>query len=621
MTAAGDRGEPHLRDDGTLFAPRFDDVYFQADGLAEARHVFLEGNALAERFARGGDVAIGETGFGTGLGFLATWDLFRRVAPGDARLCFTSIEGFPLPPRTARAALSRFPELTPLVDTLLDGWDADARGLVRRAFDGGRVVLCNLFGDVSRMLDAHRFRVDAWFLDGFAPARNPAMWSEPVLRAVAARTRRGGTLATFTVAGAVRRALAGAGFEVATRTGFGPKREMLTGRMVGTPPDPTAPWLRLPDLRRPRRVTVVGAGLAGAGAARALAERGVDVTVVDTEGVAAGASGHGLAVLQPRLGPEPDARLVAHAFRWTRDLLGRAAPDLVVPCGVLQPAVDATSAATLRARLDAGGHAGAEATWIDGTECDIRSGVRLGALGGAWLPGAAVVRAAALCARLLEHPRIEVRRADASDVDGSRVLAHALGARAALDFLPMQASRGQLTLLEGAADSAPRCVVSHGGTVTPAVDGVRAVGATYGIGDEDASVRDADDAVNLARFRTAFPALEPALCAPRRGSWAGVRATTSDRLPYVGPLPDADAFDRAYASAWRGGRSRGLPEPEFAPDLLVSLAHGSRGVATGPFCGELLAAMVCAEPLPLEDDLLRRVLPVRALVRRAQRGR
>ncbi|MDA1221803.1 MAG: FAD-dependent oxidoreductase, partial [Planctomycetota bacterium] len=236
----------------------------------------------------------------------------------------------------------------------------------------------------------------------------------------------------------------------------------------------------------------------------------------------------------------------------------------------------------------------------------------------------AVVRPIALCRALLSHPRIALRREALSELDGRPVvLAHALAAESLCGELPLRAARGQLTHITASdASDAPRVVLCHQGYLTPAVDGIRAAGATYAF-DERCDAHDpADDERNLVRHRITFPACGNALAQPIAGADTGVRALTPDRLPYVGPLPDGNACRDAYGALWRGGRSdTGAAPPQiFSPGVFVSLGHGSRGVATGPFAGELLAALWCGEPLPLPPDLVARILPIRALKRAATRG-
>lgn len=206
-------------EDGVPVSRRFDDPYYaRSDGLAESRHVFLDGNELAERFRGAGAFHIAELGFGTGLNFLAAVTLWRNVAPEGAVLTFSTFERFAMRKDEQARALAVWPELDGLVAEMLGGQLAG-------------VDLNVIQGDVRETLPAWCDAADAWFLDGFAPARNPEMWGEALLAEIGARTRPGGTFATYTAAGHVRRSLQAAGFEVRKVPGFGSKRDMLVGRL------------------------------------------------------------------------------------------------------------------------------------------------------------------------------------------------------------------------------------------------------------------------------------------------------------------------------------------------------------------------------------------------------
>ncbi|MFP4263354.1 MAG: tRNA (5-methylaminomethyl-2-thiouridine)(34)-methyltransferase MnmD, partial [Halomonas sp.] len=286
MTAAPD-GLPPLaaletarldwRDDaGGEAAPHsaaFDDVYFSRhDGRAETEHVFLMGNRLPERFAawqEGRPFVIGETGFGTGLNLLCAWACFDAHAPAGARLHLVSTEKFPLAPEALARALSAWPDLAERARALLDQWPHPVAGIHRLWLDD-RVTLDLHLGDAAERLALLEGRVDAWFLDGFAPAKNPEMWRPELFTALAARSRPGATFATFTCAGVVKRGLEGAGFAWRKAPGFGRKREMLVGEIAAPPADARrrdTPWFTPPAPRPPRRVAVIGAGIAGASAA------------------------------------------------------------------------------------------------------------------------------------------------------------------------------------------------------------------------------------------------------------------------------------------------------------------------------------------------------------------
>lgn len=187
--------------------------------------MFLHGNDLPGRFAPGFHVA--ELGFGTGLNFLATLDLWVRSGQ-QGWLLYTAFEAYPMSPGDMARALSPFPDLFAL--------GAFAREAVERGdldFEIGPVRARIVHGDARATLPLWDGKADAWYLDGFAPSKNPEMWEEGLLREVAAHTRPGGTLATFTAAGPVRRALERAGFRTERIKGFGRKRHMTIGRRVG----------------------------------------------------------------------------------------------------------------------------------------------------------------------------------------------------------------------------------------------------------------------------------------------------------------------------------------------------------------------------------------------------
>lgn len=220
----GQHAEIGWNPDGVPVSRRFDDPYFSLEnGLAETRHVFLDGNDLPARFAPGFHIA--ELGFGTGLNFLTAWAAWRQAGIAGP-LRFTSFEAFPMTGADMGLALSAFPELAPLSDELIAAWTPGARNL---RLDGADLTVIQ--GDARQSLPEWQDKADAWFLDGFAPAKNPEMWTDALMAEVARHTAPGGTCATYTAAGFVRRALAQAGFTVERRPGFGRKRHMTAGRM------------------------------------------------------------------------------------------------------------------------------------------------------------------------------------------------------------------------------------------------------------------------------------------------------------------------------------------------------------------------------------------------------
>ena len=399
--------------DGLPFSLRFGDVYFSADsGLDETCHVFLEGNRLAQRFAAlaaGESFTVGETGFGTGLNFLCAWRLFERTTPQGASLDFFSIEKFPLDDEELRAALALWPELKPFADVLLARWRRRVPGWNRWSF--GRVRLTLAIGNVAEALPQLQDDVvDAWFLDGFSPAKNPEMWGEEVLADIARASRPGATLSTYTSAGWVRRGLQQAGFAMERAPGFGRKREMLRGALPGRPSE---------RRRAPRSAVVIGGGLAGCAAAHALAQRGIAVTLVErAPKLASAASGNPLGALHARFGAgdNPVHRLVQAAYGHALALLDEALPAdgmLHAECGLLQLAFSPSEQKRI-AKL-------AEREWpahllrpVDAAEATRLTGIEM-AYGGLWFPAGGWAVPSALCARLANDERIALRLGHAAE--------------------------------------------------------------------------------------------------------------------------------------------------------------------------------------------------------------
>lgn len=218
------------------YSEKFDDFYYsKADGRAESRHVFLTGNGLPDRFVTASLFTIGELGFGTGLNFLETWEAWDAAAPEGAELVFHSFEFNLLEPGVMARALSAWPDLAERANKLVSAWPEHPQSDVGLVFsERAKTVRLHVHhGRALEVIPDLRFQADAWYLDGFAPSRNPEMWSAELLALVAQKTATGGTFATYSAAGWVRRNLQAAGFEVEKRPGHANKRDMSVGRLIG----------------------------------------------------------------------------------------------------------------------------------------------------------------------------------------------------------------------------------------------------------------------------------------------------------------------------------------------------------------------------------------------------
>lgn len=305
---------------GTPVSEQFDDIYFSnEDGLEETHYVFLKGNGFPARFEQHprDNCIFAETGFGTGLNFLTLWRDFAQFKQQNPcaklqRLHYISFEKYPLQCADLTAAHERWPELAAFAESLRAQWPLPLAGCHRILLAEGAITLDLWFGDVNTLLpqlDASlNHQVDALFLDGFAPAKNPDMWNDTLFSAMARMARPGGTFATFTAAGFVRRGLQQSGFEVTKVKGFGQKREMLTGSLPQRLEAPSAPWYHRPAAAHCDDIAIIGGGIVTALAALALQRRGAKVTLYCADAQPAqGASGNRQGALYPLLNGKNDA--------------------------------------------------------------------------------------------------------------------------------------------------------------------------------------------------------------------------------------------------------------------------------------------------------------------------
>ncbi|MFM9383419.1 bifunctional tRNA (5-methylaminomethyl-2-thiouridine)(34)-methyltransferase MnmD/FAD-dependent 5-carboxymethylaminomethyl-2-thiouridine(34) oxidoreductase MnmC [Pseudomonas sp. UV AK001] len=646
-----DQGRPRSR--------VFDDVYFSdQSGLDETRYVFLEQNRLAERFAAlpaGGRLVIGETGFGTGLNFLCAWQLFEQHAVASARLHFVSVEKYPLSPADLQRALALWPDLKPLSDQLLKHYVAIHQGFQRIVLGNGRVTLTLLIGDALEQLPQLDGQIDAWFLDGFAPAKNPEMWTAELFAELARLAAPGSTISTFTSTGWVRRLLNAAGFKMKRTPGIGHKWEILRGEFLGWPEDVPLPAADKPWFARPapvtgeRRALVIGAGLAGCATAASLAARGWQVSLLERHaGVAQEASGNPQGVLYLKLSAHGTAlsQLIVSGFGYTRRLLetlqrGTDWDD----CGVLQLAFNekererqAQLAAAFPEDL---------LQWLDQPEAQARAGISL-AHGGLYYPEGGWVHPPALCQAqsaqpgitLLTHQdAIELRKVDSQwqAFDGDRMIATApvvvlAGAAEIKRFaqsaeLPLKRIRGQITRLAQTEDSQTLAtVVCAEGYVAPARLGEHTLGASFDFNNDDLTPTIAEHLGNLAMLEEISEDLVLRLHIKDQDpehleGRAAFRCTSPDYLPIVGPLADRVAFDQTYAVLGKDARQVPDIACPWLDGLYVNSGHGSRGLITAPLSGELLAAWLDNEPLPLPRSVAEACHPNRFALRRLIRGK
>lgn len=648
--------QPQLRQTGqTLYSARFDDFYAARENpRQEKQFVFCEGNALGERFPKAQEFTIAELGFGAGIGFLTTLQLWSRLAPATAKLHYLSVEQFPLNRTELRAALQAYPELSPFSDELLHHWPYEIPGFHRIHLPARQTFLTLIFMPALAALQQLSACVDAWFLDGFAPAKNPSMWQPKIFQEMARLSHAHSTFATYTAAAQVRRDLQAAGFEVQKTRGYGRKRERLIGRLsTGHSPKwrrpAYKPWLARPELpiRRPQHVAIIGAGIAGCATANRLAARGLRITLFDRGGhLAGGTSANPAAMMHPYLSVDANiaTRLSRQGYEFTlatiNTLEDNGHRSGFHPLGLLRLPKhhqDAKRQAQIAAQQDYPAEflqlcAAHEASALSATATE-EPGLYFPDGGWFELPTLCTALVAAFQPHIAFQPNTQITALQQENQtwqllreDGVRcgpfdaviiATGHASAQFSQTKALQIIPNRGQLSCLKSTWK--PHTVVTRNGYITPTATGF-CVGSTYAANREDAEITPQDNTLNLERLAAIATNQSIARDAQAIRAWAGIRATTSDRLPLVGPVAAATPFRDLFSSSLKGARRRPDQVPPYYPGLYLITGLGSRALTYGLLSAEHLAALILTEPLPIEYALYEAIHPSRLLVKAIQRG-
>ena len=683
----------------------YDDIYFSnSNGPAESRHVFIEANQLRHRWSTLPDKStftIIETGFGTGLNFLCAAQCWAEHGPDTGQLQYLSIEKYPLAPADLARALDPWAEFNDISKQLIANYPPPLPGFHRLIlkppgrkapialtliFSEAREALAQLQSTTHPALAQHRFfTADAWFLDGFAPAKNPDLWTPEIFKATAQLSHIGTTLSTFTASGQVRRGLSAAGFSMSKTPGFGSKREMLVGSYSGHTditesedegePSQPKPGVRrekqsdLPwhiDLARAGRelarhsrasrkhIAIVGAGIAGCATASAMANRGWRVSIYDRHGQpGAEASGNPQGIIYPRLSTEASflSRLNLAGLRFAShfyQLFWKNKPgDQGLPSGVLvlpEKPTDVENFKRIAVNLQ-----GCEdfVRLLQGSAIDEVSGISLAADIGLYFPGLGWIDAVAVCEQLASHPNIDLETATITglsrDADrglwrlesstgthtATTVVLAASNSSSAFELsqhLPLKPIRGQVSIAPAQNQSrALKTVICGAGYLAPADEqAAHTFGASYNLDSLSSEVEVQDHQRNIDTLIKTDPTLHSLLGevkASQLDGRAALRCTSPDYLPLVGPLPVFEDFVENYGGLKRDARADIPLSGSYWPGLYVHCGLGSRGFTYAPLGAEILASYICGEAPVLPNDLQKALNPARFIIRDLKRKR
>lgn len=625
-------------EDGTPYSPAFEDIYHaRGSALEQARAVFLSGNNLPERFNNLNHThfAILETGFGLGMNFLATWLAWRAAEQTtQKRLHYVAIEQHPFHATDLAQVHASYPEVASLSAELVTHWPPLTPGSHRLVLNGGRVILTLFFGDARKLLPQLSGPFDAVYLDGFAPSKNPELWSPEFLSDLEWLTTANATAATYTVAGSVRRGLEAAGFVCEKQKGHTGKRERLSACKAAqeTSCQPT-------QTKPPATAIVIGAGLAGCAIASKLAARGTQVTLLERRPAPAQeTSGNLAAIALPVLSLDDNrlSRLNRAGYLAARAEFARLAaigqPLKWSPCGVLHLGKNEEQTARQAEVVRRMAFPEQFVRYVETDEASQLAGGRTIAGPGWWFEGGTWVSPASLCSAWLSEAGDSITRRynvsaeqlvkipegwQVQDAKGNVIAKAAVVVLAtALDTvhfdqaatLPIRRFRGQTTLLDSEQLTTPlNVVICHDGYATPPLDGITSVGASFHRSDVVAPRPD-DHAANLKRLTGMLPDLslnildDDIATLPGR---VGFRPVSPDKLPMVGALPII--IEDAPPPS---GLLSHLEWPRHT-GLYCATGYGSRGLVWSVGMAELLACQIHNEPLPVEAELAAAVDPAR----------
>ncbi|MDN3680566.1 bifunctional tRNA (5-methylaminomethyl-2-thiouridine)(34)-methyltransferase MnmD/FAD-dependent 5-carboxymethylaminomethyl-2-thiouridine(34) oxidoreductase MnmC [Vibrio tapetis subsp. quintayensis] len=656
---------------GTPVSDQFDDVYFSnVNGLEETRYVFLKQNHLPERWTDFDQrrFVIAETGFGTGLNFLAAWhqfEHFRHQNP-DAKLKelhFISFEKFPVSKADLVKAHQAWPELAKYAEQLHEHYPIAVPDCHRIILADGSITLDLWFGDIKDCMPSVPTNqdgiVDAWFLDGFAPSKNPEMWNQNLFNGMAKLAKQDCSCATFTAAGFVRRGLIEAGFDMKKVKGFGTKREMIAGSL-STKKSHTniKPWFYRSSPNHVDDVAIIGGGVASASLAACLAKRGVRVSLYcEDDRAAQGASGNRQGAVYPLINRSHTgaSRVFAPAFLFARQFVNQAALYLDFDydwCGVTQLGWDEKA----QTKLDNMMEAGLDAELLHaltpeqtneklGLDVDVAS-VHY-PLGG-WLSPAQLTQG--LVADLtnkkqltahFNHSITEISQLnDGWQLSGTNqqgetihhqhqcvVVAngHQFTRFEQTQPIPATAVKGQVSHIPTTETLKHlKTVLCYDGYMTPQNPNNQhhCIGASY---DKDNIDQEFDldaHADNSAKLTKCLPNQAWTKEVDVSGNLArqGVRCVTRDHLPFVGQVANFDKLRNAYWDLASLAEEEAVPVPSY-DNLYCFVGLGSRGLSSAPLMAETLASQICGDPLPMSTESLEKIHPAKMWVRKLRKGK
>jgi len=617
-------------DQGRLVSTAYGDIYFQPENsIAESEYVFLDKGGFFNAVQNGSnDLTVAELGFGTGLNFLLCLQAWQKRADKKRQLHFISFEKHPIVKADLEKIYTYWPQLSEYADALLKTYPTLTAGIHPLHFPkfGASLTLC--LGDVRDLLSDMQFQSDIWFLDGFAPAKNPDMWAEKLWRPIAHNTKQDGRITTFTAAGAVKRGLQDAGFEIEKVNGYGRKRDMIVGRLAQRSASAKfdAKLLPVHTPEKPKTIAVIGAGIAGCALADALTRHGLHVTLYDWhDGPASEASGNPLAAVYPKLGAQKSAadQIYRQAFCYTEKFYRHLDGSTFDPCGVFQ--IDRNNETKTRHQKIAARNLSDDLVIY--IETDTVSGLDL-ECGGLFIPRGGMISPPALCQTLLnrasETGRLKTQFNfdfnDLDQIDADIIILSdgvSISSTPQTSWIPTEIVRGQITEWTGnGATQKLKTVICHKGYITPQHNGAHCFGATFDKGETKTQTpTNKNHERNFEQLFKELPILQSDYNLSDTTGRQGNRVATPDRLPLCGPVIDPEKFKKDFTALSQDASNLFDYPPRYYDRLNILGALGSHGMTTAPWLAEILARQLSGAPVPASVPIYNAISPSRFAVR------
>jgi len=681
---------PHLsfKKDGTPYSEQFNDIYFDSEsGYQQSEQIFILGNNISQRIKQANnDFVIAETGFGTGLNFLLTLQAYQKIQQEsdynkNVKLSFISIEKYPLTKEQLRQSLQALPQLRYFSDLLLaqypdippttDIENGTSKELSLSFFDG-QVSLNIIINDAATALAnintspnpySNDDFVDAWYLDGFSPAKNPDMWTAPLFQEIGRLSKPQASISTFTVAGFVKRQLQKIGFRTHKKPYIGNKHEMLTGIFQQNPRSNKGYQLRS-TITKPQHVSIIGGGIASACAALALTKQGIKVTLYCKDNsLAQGASSNAIGALYPLLHQQADdiSLFYQQAFWRAKEVYNDViAQGFTFPhswCGLLEVAYKESLVKRQQKFCQLSPWPEALIHHVNASKASELANINL-SYGGLFMPHAGwvspqdavkqIINAAKTTGRLRVENNVLVSSIKQIKTHGTTdshkknwqlitnkgeynasVIVFCGGAEL-IDFdwikqLPFSSVQGQVSSMKTNENiSKLSTVICHKGYLTPSHKGIHCIGATFNKNSTRTTAKTEDDVFNIEMLSKCLPELSAKV------NWAAqdiassksrLRCMTPDHIPMVGAMPDIEKHLVTYSHL---AKDKNWKYNQVAPvidNLYVMMGFGARGLCSAPLAADILVADLCGTPYPVDNNMLFNLSPNRFVIRNIVRGK